>query len=207
MKIKQLSDRLRSLKKYLDEESYNIVVENLNLPSSDFITKSGGISTSKKLWSTVSSNEKKSLEAKELPTVNELKKGAKESLEESGVTESIRDKYEEEKADLKRLVKDGEIDEETQKIWGKELKKQYDAKVKEMVDLEVNYKFKVDKNIKESMQEWYDFINEFGAMLASEYPEIEELEKWIYGSGSKSYTELYGWMQDAERVINEALRG
>ena len=207
MKIKQLSDRLRSLKKYLDKESYDIVVENLNLPSSDFITKSGGISTSKKLWSTVSHNERKSLEAKELPTVNELKKGAKASLEESGVIESLHDTYKEEREDLKRLVKEGEIDEETQKIWSKELKKQYDAQIREIVDLEVGYKFKVDKNIKESMQEWYDFITEFGAMLAAEYPEIEELEKWIYGSGAKSYTELAGWMEDAERVINTALRG
>lgn len=173
MKIKQLSDRLRSLKKYLDEESYNIVVENLNLPSTDFLTKSGGISTSKKLWSSVSELEQKALEAKELPTVNELKKEARISLEESGVMETLSGR----------------------------------KQINEAIRTEINVKFKVDKNVEESIQEWYDFINDFGAMLSAEYPDIEKLENWIYSSGIKSYTELYGWMQDAERVINEALRG
>lgn len=173
MNLSMLSDRLRSLKKFLDSDSYNIVVESLNLPSSDFLTKSGGISTSKKLWDKVSPNERKSLEAKELPTVTQLKKEARESLEESGVMETLSGR----------------------------------KQINEAIKTEVISRFRVDKDINEAIQEWYDFINDFGAMLASEYPEIEELENWLYSDGAKSYTELYGWMQEAERVINEALRG
>lgn len=206
-KIKALNKKLTGIQKVVDEDNYKDILSSLNLPSSDFITKSGKISTSKKLWDSVDSKELKSIIAKsdDFMDIKQLRAEAKETLEKTGFIDSIKDTYKEEREDLKRLVKEGEIDEETQKLWGKELKKQYNAQMKESIDLEVSSKFKVEDNIDKAIQDWYDFILGYGSILASEYPEIIDLDKFIYSEGLKSYTELYSWMQDADDVINRAL--
>ena len=206
-KIKSLNKKLTGIQKVVDEDTYKDILDNLNLPSSDFITKSGKVSVSKKLWDSVDSKELNSLIKKtdNFMDIKQLRDEAKETLYKTGFIDSIKDTYKEEKADLKRLVKDGEIDEETQKIWGKELKKQYDAQMKESIDLEVRSKFKVEDNIDKAIKDWYDFILGYGSILASEYPQIIDLDNFIYSEGLKSYTELYSWMQDAEEIINKAL--
>ena len=206
-KIKTLNKKLTGIQKVVDEDTYKDILDNLNLPSSDFITKSGKVSVSKKLWDSVDSKELNSLIKKtdNFMDIKQLRDEAKETLYKTGFIDSIKDTYKEEKADLKRLVKDGEIDEETQKIWGKELKKQYDAQMKESIDLEVRSKFKVEDNIDKAIKDWYDFILGYGSILASEYPQIIDLDNFIYSEGLKSYTELYSWMQDAEEIINKAL--
>ena len=78
MTIGALNKRLASLQKVLSKDAYKKVVGKLNLPSSDFVTKSGRISTSKKLWDTVSSKERKALESKDIPTIKELKQVLKQ---------------------------------------------------------------------------------------------------------------------------------
>lgn len=173
MKLSILSSRLRSYKKYLDEETYKKVVDNLNLPSTDFLTKSGGISQSKELWSTVAPNERKSLESKKLPTIAELKKDARESLEESGVMETLSGR----------------------------------KQISEAIQIEVASKISISDTFEKAIQEWYEFIKKYGVQLQYEYPEINDLEDWLYSDGLKSWTEIYGWMQRAEEVINKALRG
>lgn len=206
-KIKALNKKLTGIQKVVDEDTYKDILENLNLPSSDFITKTGKVSASKKLWDSVDSKELNSLIKKtdDFMDIKQLRDEAKETLEKTGFIDSIKDTYKEEREDLKRLVKEGEIDEETQKIWGKELKKQYDAQMKESIDLEVRSKFKVEDNINKAIKDWYDFILGYGSILASEYPQIIDLDNFIYSEGLKSYTELYSWMQDAEEIINKAL--
>ena len=206
-KIKSLNKKLTGIQKVVDEDTYKDILSSLNLQSSDFITKSGKVSVSKKLWDSVDSKELNSLIKKtdNFMDIKQLRDEAKETLYKTGFIDSIKDTYKEEKADLKRLVKDGEIDEETQKIWGKELKKQYDAQMKESIDLEVRSKFKVEDNIDKAIKDWYDFILGYGSILASEYPQIIDLDNFIYSEGLKSYTELYSWMQDAEEIINKAL--
>ena len=173
MKLSTLSSRLKSYKKYLDEETFQKVVDTLNLPSTDFLTKSGGISESKKLWGSVSPYEKKSLEAKELPTLTELKKEARESLEESGVLETLSGR----------------------------------KQISEAIQIEVSSKISVNDTFESAIQEWYDFVKTFGVELQYEYPEINELEDWLYSDGLKSWTEIYGWMQRVDEVINKSLRG
>lgn len=173
MKLSTLSSRLKSYKKYLDEETYQKVVKSLNLPSTDFVTKSGGISESKKLWSSVSPYEKKSLEAKDLPTITELKKEARESLEESGYMETLSGR----------------------------------KQISEAIQVEVASKISVNDTFESAIQQWYDFVMDFGVELQYEYPEINELEDWLYSKGLKSWTEIRGWMQRVEDVINKALRG
>lgn len=173
MKLNILSSRLKSYKKYLDEETFKKVVKNLNLPSTDFVTKSGGISESKKLWSSVSPYEKKSLESKELPTLTELKKDARESLEESGVMETLSGR----------------------------------KQISEAIQVEVSSKISVNDTFESAIEQWYEFVRTFGVELQYEYPEINELEDWLYSKGLKSWTEISWWMQRVEEVINKALRG
>lgn len=90
MKIGTLNKRLSALKKFLDKDAYDIVQKDLNLPSTDLLTKSGLITTSKKKWSAYSDLELKALESKEIPTVKELKTEARQSLVESGVFETLK---------------------------------------------------------------------------------------------------------------------
>ena len=206
-KIRELNKKLGTLQRVVDEDIYKDILENLNLPSSDFITQTGKITTSKKLWDSVDKKELQSLLAKTdtLLDVKELKQEAKETLKNSGVLKSMKDEYKEDTQKLNELYEKGEFDEETLKIFQKQFKKDYNKRVNEAVKDEVNAKFRVDGNIDNAIQDWYDFIKSYGSMLASEYPEIIELDKFIYSEGVKSYTQLYDWMRDAEDVINKAL--
>lgn len=92
MKIPTLNKRLSSLKKFLDNEAFEVIKKSLNLPNTDLFTKSGNITTSKKKWADYSDLELKALESKEVPTVKELKSEARQSLIESGVFESLSGK-------------------------------------------------------------------------------------------------------------------
>lgn len=206
-KIKALNKKLTGIQKVVDEDTYKDILSSLNLPSSDFVTKSGKISTSKKLWDSVDSKELKSIIAKsdDFMDIKQLRAEAKGTLEKTGFIELLKEPYESDKAFLQELHEKGEVDDEFEKEFGKYLKRELNKKIREAVDLEVKSKFKVEKNIDEAIQDWYDFILGYGSILASEYPEIIDLDKFIYSEGLKSYTELYSWMQDAEDVINKAL--
>ena len=205
MTIGALNKRLASLQKVLSKESYKKVVGNLNLPSSDFVTKSGRIRTSKKLWSTVGSKEREALESRDIPTIKELKAEAKASLEASGITESMKDEYLSEKADLKDLVAKGEIDEDTRKIFQKDFYKSYVKRKQEALWTEIESKFIVQDDLENAIDEWYEFIKAYGAEMRYEYPEIAELEKRLYDGGVKSYMEMAAWMQDAQEVISKVM--
>lgn len=89
MKIPTLNKRLQSLKRFLDKDAFDIVKKSLNLPSTDLITKSGNITTSKKKWSEFGDLEVKALESKDIPTLKQLKADARESLINSGVMETL----------------------------------------------------------------------------------------------------------------------
>lgn len=205
MTIGTLNKRLGSLQKLLSKESYKKVISDLNLPSSDFVTKSGRISTSKKLWATVDKKEFRALETKYVPTMKELRAEAKQSLESSGYTESMKEEYLEDRQGLKDLVKKGEFDEETRKIFQKQLYKDYTKRKEESIRIEIESKFQVQDDLDRAIEEWYEFIKAYGAEMAYEYPEIRELENRLYSDGLKSYTEMAGWMQDAERVITQVM--
>ena len=205
MTIGALNKRLASLQKVLSKDAYKKVVGKLNLPSSDFVTKSGRISTSKKLWDTVSSKERKALESKDIPTIKELKAEAKASLEASGITESMKEEYLSEKADLKNLVAKGEIDEDTRKIFQKDFYKSYVKRKQEALWTEIESKFIVQDDLENAIDEWYEFIKAYGAEMRYEYPEIAELEKRLYDGGVKSYMEMAAWMQDAQEVISKVM--
>lgn len=205
MTIGALNKRLASLQKVLSKDAYKKVVGKLNLPSSDFITKSGRISTNKKLWSTVSSKEREALESRDIPTIKELKAEAKASLEASGITESMKDEYLSEKADLKELVAKGEIDEETSKIFQKDSYNDYLKRKQEVLWTEIESKFIVQDDLENAIDEWYEFIKAYGAEMRYEYPEIAELEKRLYDGGVKSYMEMAAWMQEAQEVISKVM--
>ena len=89
MKIPTINKRLSSLKKFLDNDAFEVIKKSLNLPNTDLFTKSGNITTSKKKWAEYSDMELKALESKEVPTLKELKADARQSLIESGVFESL----------------------------------------------------------------------------------------------------------------------
>lgn len=94
MKIPTLNKRLQALKRYLDKDAFDIVKKNLNLPSTDLMTKSGNITTSKKKWSEFGDLELKALESKVIPTIKEVKADARESLVNSGVFENLSGRLE-----------------------------------------------------------------------------------------------------------------
>ena len=205
MTIGALNKRLASLQKVLSKDAYKKVVGKLNLPSSDFVTKSGRISTSKKLWDTVSSKERKALESKDIPTIKELKAEAKASLEASGITESMKEEYLSEKADLKNLVAKGEIDEDTRKIFQKDSYNDYIKRKQEVLWTEIESKFIVQDDLDDAIDEWYEFIKAYGAEMRYEYPEIADLENRLYSGGVKSYMEMAAWMQEAQEVISKVM--
>ena len=205
MTIGALNKRLASLQKVLSKDAYKKVVGKLNLPSSDFVTKSGRISTSKKLWDTVSSKERKALESKDIPTIKELKAEAKASLEASGITESMKEEYLSEKADLKNLVAKGEIDEDTRKIFQKDSYNDYIKRKQEVLWTEIESKFIVPDDLDDAIDEWYEFIKAYGAEMRYEYPEIADLENRLYSGGVKSYMEMAAWMQEAQEVISKVM--
>ena len=205
MTIGALNKRLASLQKVLSKDAYKKVVGKLNLPSSDFVTKSGCISTSKKLWDTVSSKERKALESKDIPTIKELKAEAKASLEASGITESMKEEYLSEKADLKNLVAKGEIDEDTRKIFQKDSYNDYIKRKQEVLWTEIESKFIVQDDLDDAIDEWYEFIKAYGAEMRYEYPEIADLENRLYSGGVKSYMEMAAWMQEAQEVISKVM--
>lgn len=205
MTIGALNKRLSSLQKVLSKEAYKKVIGNLNLPSSDFITKSGRISTSKKLWGTVNSKEREALESRDIPTIKELKAEAKARLEASGITESMKDEYLSEKVDLKELVAKGEIDEDTRKIFQKDFYNAYIKRKQETLLIEINSKFIVQDDLDDAINEWYEFIKAYGAEMRYEYPEIAELENRLYSGGIKSYMEMAAWMQEAQEVISKVM--
>lgn len=205
MTIGALNKRLASLQKVLSKDAYKKVVGKLNLPSSDFVTKSGRISTSKKLWDTVSSKERKALESKDIPTIKELKAEAKASLEASGITESMKEEYLSEKADLKALVAKGEIDDDTRKIFQKDSYNDYIKRKQEVLWTEIESKFIVQDDLDDAIDEWYEFIKAYGAEMRYEYPEIADLENRLYSGGVKSYMEMAAWMQEAQEVISKVM--
>ncbi len=205
MTIGALNKRLASLQKVLSKDAYKKVVGKLNLPSSDFVTKSGRISTSKKLWDTVSSKEREALETRDIPTIKELKAEAKSSLEASGITESMKDEYLSEKANLKDLVAKGEIDEDTRKIFQKDFYNAYIKRKQEVLWTEIESKFIVQDDLDDAIDEWYEFIKAYGAEMRYEYPEIADLENRLYSGGVKSYMEMASWMQEAQEVISKVM--
>ena len=205
MTIGALNKRLASLQKVLSKDAYKKVVGKLNLPSSDFVTKSGRISTSKKLWDTVSSKERKALESKDIPTIKELKAEAKASLEASGITESMKEEYLSEKADLKALVAKGEIDDDTRKIFQQDSYNDYIKRKQEVLWTEIESKFIVQDDLDDAIDEWYEFIKAYGAEMRYEYPEIADLENRLYSGGVKSYMEMAAWMQEAQEVISKVM--
>ena len=205
MTIGALNKRLASLQKVLSKDAYKKVVGKLDLPSSDFLTKSGRISTSKKLWGTVDIKERKALESKDIPTIKELKAEAKSSLEAIGVTESMKEEYLSEKAGLKDLVSKGEIDEETRKIFQKDFYNDYLKRKQDVLWTEIESKFIVQDDLEDAIDEWYEFIKAYGAEMRYEYPEIADLEKRLYDGGVKSYMEMAAWMQEAQEVISKVM--
>ena len=92
--IDKLNNRLTALRNFLDKDAYDIVKKQLNLPSTDLFTKSGNITKDTSKWAEYSELELKALEKKDLPTLKQLKADAKESLENSGVMETLSSKAE-----------------------------------------------------------------------------------------------------------------
>lgn len=179
--IQKVGYSLSSIRKKYGKEVSDFFSKLLSIPSSGFFTKSGGLTTSKKLWDTASDAQIKALYNVDIPSAKDLRNEALQSLEESGVLESLNDKY------AALGTKKGFIKERN-----------------ELIQQEVQSMVAVEGDFEAVRDEWYMFRDAF----ALSYPaELSKIDRELYQKGKKSYTELHGWMQEAQEIMMKISMG
>lgn len=60
----------------------------------------------------------------------------------------------------------------------------------------------VKNQIDDVVAEWYEFTKNIDPATISDIPELRQLDKELYSSGVKTYTELQMWMSDALKIMH-----
>lgn len=202
-RIKEINQNLKAIERKYGKEVANYYRDQISLPSSDYISKSGSISTSLSKWSKAMNIQKKALMNVNIPSLKDLKNEAKETLEDSGLLGSLKDLHNEEIADIKNLVKTGEIDQETADIFIKDYNKNYRQDINDLIIKEVQSKILVESDFDSIKEEYYEYMNKYAIQLDNEQ-EFRDLMAELatgQGSGIKSYSELADWMERAQALI------
>lgn len=171
--IQKVNARIRAIKKNFGEDVAKHYLNQMSLPSSDFINKKGLISTSSKKWDSAMEIQKKAFINTEVPTVQSLKNEALNTLEESGIYEAINAQS------LNR------------------------AQLNDMLVKEVQSRTMVEENFESIKEEYYEFMKKYAMQLDNEqdYRDLMNELSTGKGSGIKSYSELADWMERARDLI------
>lgn len=171
--IQKVNARIRAIKKNFGEDVAKHYLNQVSLPSSDFINKRGLISTSAKKWDSAMEVQKKAMMKVDIPTVQDLRTEARETLEESGLAEAVN---------MNSLSK---------------------SDVNEMLVKEVQARIDVESRFDSIKEEYYEFMKKYAMQLDNEqeYRDLMNELATGKGSGSKSYSELADWMGRARDLI------
>lgn len=171
--IQKVNARIRAIKKNFGEDVAKHYLNQMSLPSSDFINKKGLISTSSKKWDSAMEIQKKAFINTEVPTVQSLKNEALNTLEESGIYEAIN---------------------------AQSLNK---AQMNDMLVKEVQSRTMVEENFESIKEEYYEFMKKYAMQLDNEQEYRDLMNELATGKGSgiKSYSELADWMSRARDLI------
>lgn len=171
--IQKVNARIRAIKKNFGEDVAKHYLNQMSLPSSDFINKKGLISTSSKKWDSAMEIQKKAFINTEVPTVQSLKNEALNTLEESGIYEATN---------------------------AQSLNK---TQLNDMLVKEVQSRTMVEENFESIKEEYYEFMKKYAMQLDNEQDYRDLMNELATGKGSgiKSYSELADWMGRARDLI------
>lgn len=171
--IQKVNARIRAIKKNFGEDVAKHYLNQMSLPSSDFINKKGLISTSSKKWDSAMEIQKKAFINTEVPTVQSLKNEALNTLEESGIYDAIN---------------------------AQSLNK---SQMNDMLVREVQSRTMVEENFESIKEEYYEFMKKYAMQLDNEQEYRDLMNELATGKGSgiKSYSELADWMSRARDLI------
>lgn len=202
-RIREINKNLKSIEREYGKDVANYFRDQISLPSSDYISKSGSISISAYKWSDAMDVQKESLMKVNIPMVKDLKTEAKERLEDRGLLSDLKDLHKEEIAGIKNLVKADEIDKETADIFIKDYKKNYRQDINDLIIQEVQSKVAVEGNFDSIREEYYEYMKKYAYQLDNEQEYINLLNELATGKGTgiKSYSELANWMEKAKSMI------
>ena len=202
--IQEINKNLKSIERKYGKEVASYYRNQINIPSSDYISKSGNISTSLSKWSKAMEIQKKAILKVDIPSIKDLKSEARDRLEDSGLLGSLKDLHKEDISGIKNLVKTGEIDQETADIFIKDYNKNYRQDINALISKEVQSMVSVESSFEDIKEEYYEFMNKYAMQLDNEQEFRDLLNELTTGkgSGTKSYSELADWMERASNLIH-----